>query len=162
MLNFILGAIAGTPWWVWVVFVYLLFIGIKSMKRRNVYLPKLFIIPIVLTAIKYKVFFLGGLNIWTAYFVSLIIGLGVGYRIAIHEKIRILKQSTSIELSGSYHTFIILMLFFSIKYVFGYLYDVNSALSAEYLNIEIAISGLFSGYFLGKSLNYLRRFIVSA
>ncbi len=33
---------------------YLLFVGIKSIKTRVIYLPKLFIIPLILLAIKYK------------------------------------------------------------------------------------------------------------
>ena len=61
--------ILGAPYWTWVILVYLIFIGIKAMQKRVVYLPKLFIVPIVLTALKYKVFLSGDSYILAIYFI---------------------------------------------------------------------------------------------
>jgi hypothetical protein len=53
-MNEFLQIIKGTPLYVWVILVYLLFVGTKSIKTRVIYLPKLFIVPLILLAIKYK------------------------------------------------------------------------------------------------------------
>ena len=50
LTQFIAKTILGTPWWAWSVLLYLLFIGTKALQTRVVYLPKLFIIPVVLSA----------------------------------------------------------------------------------------------------------------
>ena len=55
IIKFIIHTIIGTPWWVWIILVYLLFVGIKALKPRIVYLPKLFIIPAVLSSMQYKI-----------------------------------------------------------------------------------------------------------
>ncbi len=158
--KFIVNTVLGTPWWVWIVFVYLLFIGIKALKQRAVYLPKLFIIPIIFSAIKYKIFLNANLQIWVAYSANLAIAILIGYAVAAHEQIKIIKQNTSIEIPGNMQTLIILMCFFCIKYVFGYLHATEPYLSKQFFVWEISISGLLSGYFLGKTLSYLRRFII--
>lgn len=53
-MNEFVHIIKGTPLYVWAILCYLLFVGIKSIKTRVIYLPKLFIIPLILLAIKYK------------------------------------------------------------------------------------------------------------
>ena len=150
----ILHIISGTPLWVWFVLYYLLVVGIKATKERDVYLPKLFIIPVVLTAMKYKIFINATMDIWITYFITLIIGLMIGYMVASREKIEV--SNMMVRLQGSYQTLIILLLFFSVKYIFGYLNAAHPELIAEYLNIEIVCSGIFSGYFLGKAVRYLK------
>ena len=44
------------------------------------------------------------------------------------------------------------------KYIFGYLNASNQAPHVYYMFAEMFISGIFSGYFFGKALNYLYRF----
>lgn len=48
-----LDLLKGTPIWVWILFAYLIFIGVKSLKTRSVFIPKLFIVPLVLIFTKY-------------------------------------------------------------------------------------------------------------
>ena len=40
--------ITGAPLWVWIVLIYLISIGIRSMYNRSVYVPTLFLIPTAL------------------------------------------------------------------------------------------------------------------
>ena len=58
LLPQLLKIISDTPTWIWFVFGYLIFIGIRATDNRIVYIPKLFIIPLVLSRLKYKVFLL--------------------------------------------------------------------------------------------------------
>lgn len=60
----------------------------------------------------------------------------------------------SIVLPGSPKTLILLMCFFAVKYFFGYLKVAHGFLFEKYGFIEIIVSGIFSGYFIGRSLAY--------
>ncbi|NRA73805.1 MAG: hypothetical protein HRU36_03580 [Rickettsiales bacterium] len=159
LFSFIFNMIMGTPSWVWFIFGYLLFVGIKATTSRIVYLPKLLIIPIVLTGTKYKAFMNATIAIWSNYLVCFLIGILVGFKFAESQKIKVVKSHLKIELSGSYSTLIILISFFTVKYVFGYLYATHQGLYKELIVFEIGISGIFSGYFLGKAIKYLSYYL---
>jgi hypothetical protein len=141
-----------TPTWVWGVLAYLLVVGIKAMRDRIVYLPKLFIMPIILMGLKYKAL------ISVIYMGFMLIGVFIGVIIGRRTDVKICKDLKSIELPGSYFTLILLLLFFSIKYVFGYLEATQFEIVEQYGFIEISISGILSGYFLGRSIFYVYRY----
>lgn len=60
-----------------------------------------------------------------------------------------------LKLPGTYWTLIVLMSFFVVKYIFGYINAIQTDIYQELQVFEVSISGLFSGYFLGKAINYL-------
>lgn len=158
LLEFVKNAISGTPVWVWVIFVYLSLVGLKATRNRVIYLPKLYIIPIILIGLQYETFFSKN-NFYIALYLSLLfIGLGVGILSVLKTPIKILKDLKSIELPGSYSTLIILLLFFCVKYIFGYLEATNPILYGQYEFFEISINAAFSGFFLGRTLTYTYRF----
>lgn len=150
--------ISGTPTWVWVILVYLIILGIKSFKTRVVYIPKLFIIPIALSAMKYKLFIAGGFIVWFGYCLCLLLASYLSFRSCNMQKVTIIKETISVELPGTYWSLIIFISFFVIKYIFGYIAATNQALYNDIQIFELYISGLFSGYFLGKAISYLIKF----
>lgn len=158
LFEFIKNAISGTPVWVWVVFVYLLLVGLKATRNRIIYLPKLYIIPIILIGLQYDTFISGNVFYIALYFSLLCVGLGIGVLSVLRTPIKIFKDLKSIELPGSYSTLIILFLFFCVKYIFGYLQATNPMLYGQNEFLEISIGAAFSGFFLGRTLNYTYRF----
>lgn len=158
LVEFFINAITGTPTWVWVIFVYLLLIGYKATRTRVIYLPKLYIIPIILIGLQYKLFLSGNLFNIVLYLSFLSVGVGIGILSVLKTSVKILKELKSIELPGNYSTLILLFLFFCIKYIFGYLQATNAVLASEYAFLEIAIVATFTGFFLGRTLNYTYRF----
>ncbi len=148
--------IKGTPFWVWLVLLYLLFIGVRSLNTRIVYLPKLFIIPLVLLLIKYKIFL-------SQYSVVLILAIVFGsvlnFIMHTNSKVEIIKNSKSVKLPGSYSTLLILIFFFVVKYFLGYLSATDPDLAIKYSLFEIIISGLLSGYFLGRAIYYIYKYL---
>jgi len=154
-MNKAIAIIIGTPIWVWGILIYLIFVGIKAINTRIVYLPKIFIIPLVLMAVKYKTF----LSNDVLMFISIIItGSIFSFWIHRYTKVNILKEKLSVEIPGNYTTLIILLAFFSVKYFFGYLNDAMPAVAVKYKDIELLTSGLFSGYFLGRAMRYFYQF----
>src|SRR5690606_28048574 len=62
-LKFMRGIIhwiTGAPWWASALLAYLLYIGWKATKPQTIWLPRLFIVPIILTGL-----FL--MNLWRSH-----------------------------------------------------------------------------------------------
>jgi hypothetical protein len=156
MLKFITNAILGTPVWVWAIFAYLLFTGIKATKSRTVHPSKLFIKPVVLMLLKYKIFMslTAGLVYGAGYLLAIVIALIIFNK----DQIIIDQQNKQIIVPGNYTDLIILLLFFSVKYVFGYLAAVQPVQYNSILLWEVLVSSLLTGYFFGRTLNYLYRY----
>lgn len=154
----IFKVISGTPMWVWFILGYLIFIGIRATRARVVYIPKLFIVPLVLFGLKYKMLIVVSLSVGLGYFICLFLSSFLGYKHSAMQKIEIIKESMSVKLPPNYWILVVLMAFFAMKYIFGYI----SIISPEYYHdvqiFELGISGLFSGYFLGKAIYYLMKF----
>lgn len=155
-MNEFVHIIKGTPLYVWAILCYLLFVGIKSIKTRVIYLPKLFILPLILLAIKYKTL----LSDDALVFCLVIIGGSIAsFFTNTGNTIKVIKKEWSIEVSGGYGTLIVLLSFFLVKYYFGYLKSTDPDLFFKYSIIESIISGLFSGYFIGRALAFTYQYL---
>jgi hypothetical protein len=159
LLSIIIEIISGTPIWVWFVFGYILFVGIKAMRPGLVYIPKLFIISAVFPALKYKTFLLGGVFIWMSYFICLFLSSFLSFKFSSKQKVKIVKESMSVKLPGTYLTLVVLVLFFILEYFFGYINVAQHDLYKKLQVFEVVICGIFSGYFFGKAVNYLNCYL---
>ena len=159
IMQIIFKIICGTPKWVWIVFCYVLFIGIKAIRTRIVYITKLFIVPVILTGVKYKMFLNATISIWSCYCLCLLISTLLSFKFAKNKGSEFIRGELRVRVQGSYSILIILMAFFLVKYIFGYLYATNYDIYSQIMILEIGVSGLFSGYFFWKALNYLHCYI---
>jgi hypothetical protein len=154
----IISIMRGTPVWVWVVLAELLYVGIKATRSRVVYLPTLFIIPVLLLGLKYKTFFSREIVIFMGVVMVSALVSFVAHRNA---RVEVLKNSYAVRLSGSYSTLVVLLSFFAVKYYFGYMHSTMPEVAAQYDTIETIISGIFSGYFWGRSFSYVSKYFES-
>ncbi|ETZ05258.1 hypothetical protein K737_300307 [Holospora undulata HU1] len=154
MTNF-LQIIKSTPFYVWGIFAYVLFFGIKNIKTRIVYVPKFFIFPLLLFFIQYKNFFSQNSRAFT-----LIVFLATLGSFFVHrsKKVKVIKSLKSVEVIGSYIPLLILLFVFFMKYYLGYLESMDYEIFSKYLSFENRISGAFSGYFLGRAINYVYQY----
>jgi len=157
LLKIVLGIIKGTLWYVWAILGYILYIGIKSTQTRTIWIPKLFIIPIIFLGLKVNSFLNADLITRINYLFCLIAGCIIGYLFIATRIIEVNKKDTHIKLSGSYQTLILLILFFWIKYLFGFLKSTKPEIVENYLVLEHLISLLVSGYFLGSALHCFKK-----
>lgn len=151
--------IAGTPLWVWSILAGVLYVGIKSLKDREIFWPMLFVMPVIIMGLKLKTL-IGG-NLWLNLG-SLAVGLLLGGKHALQTSIKVFKATKSISIPGSYSTLIAAGLFFVLKYAFGYLESSGSDLAIEYAAAETVGSGTISGYLLGKAATLVYRYFISA
>lgn len=155
-MELIWSFVTGTPIWVWCVLGYIVFVGIQAINERIVAIPKLFIIPAILITIRYQVFLSEHALLCC---LSIFVGVGLGFWITAKKPGVILKDNNSVRLQGSYVTLVMLLSFFLLKYVFGYLNSVQNPIALEYASIEVFVSALLTGSFLGRGLYYLYRSI---
>lgn len=150
----------GTPWWVFVIFGYLVFVGISAMKDRNVYIPRMFIVPVILIFIKFRFFATAPVPQILEFAVGMAVGLGFGYLRALAIPVVLARTHGALYLRmpGSLETIVLFMGFFAIRYVFGYMESQHHDLFHRYRIVEIGISSLFSGYFWGRSFGFLRTY----
>ena len=150
--------ISHTPVWVWGVLGYLLIVGIKATLPQTIFLPKIFIIPLVMLALKTNILFtqsgwvfLGVISIATM----------ISFWLHQHTKIVAIKPKLLITIPGTYITLIILMAFFIERYVFSYWQHALPELANQYQLCDIIISGIFFGYVFGKAIRYAYRYYQS-
>lgn len=142
-----------TPWWVYIVFIYLITRGIQATKDRILSLPQLFIIPCILLIInglrlvKYPLW-----STWGTYGAAIFLGMVVGSCIGSRQLIKVNTQEKTVILPGSYQTLVFLMIVFVSRYLSGYLQATNPILAQQYLLYILGLNGLITGIFLGHRL----------
>lgn len=162
LVSFLTIAFEKTPTWVWVLLAYLIHIGIKSMVPQKVYLPRFFIMPIVLTIMKYKEFLKGGDTLLLLYILGITITSFIGYQLTKKDKVQIFKDELAVKVPANPYMLIITLSFFILKYYFGYCYARYPDTTSLLLTIDMIVSGLFSGYFLGKAICYTNTYCKTA
>ena len=117
----IIHLLTGVPWWVSALLVYLLYIGFKATRPRTIWLPRLFILPTILTSL-----LLTGLlqksnvQVLAAYFVSFMVGSVISWLIFRKIQLTFDKPKLIVHLPGSYIRLILLISPFTFKYYCGY------------------------------------------
>ena len=156
-------AILGTPIWVWLALVYLIFIGIINLKTRVQKLYTIFILPVIFLLIfiqslisNYKF----SLYPWTIWLTALFLSIIFSWLLFKNIKIKADKQKKLIQIAGSKSTLFLVLTVFIVKYFFGYVEDVKPLISENsiFITLKLIFSGGISGLFIGRALCYLYKY----
>ena len=163
MLSNIVEAIwqtlVNTPWWVYLILVYCVLIGVKASKPGIVSIWKMLFIPVIFLYMSLHTvlnsFVLTQLVI-LSYVASLVIGSLLGAFQASRQQVRVDRPHFLIGLSGSWSTLIIILLIFVIKYYFGYAIGADPHLlqNTHFELVMLAATGITTGLFVGRTLYY--------
>jgi len=96
------------------------------------------------------------ITIWLA---AILVGILVGFFLIYRVDIQVDKPNLLIHTPGTWSTLIIVLIIFASKYYFAYQLGIDPAL-ANQSNFEfslLAVSGLCSGFFLGRLVCYFYR-----
>ncbi|TNF67512.1 MAG: hypothetical protein EP298_06910 [Gammaproteobacteria bacterium] len=164
IITTIYYTLAYTPWWVYVLFIYLLFIGIKASKPSHKPISKLAIIPAIFLILSIESLInqtnLHGINL-LAYAIALVIGIIIGFIIACFIGAQATKENNKyiIILPGSWLTLILILIIFISKYYFGFKVGDNPNLIHNlYFTITmLSVYGVTAGLFIGRFIFYLMR-----
>lgn len=155
----LLSILAGTPWWVWVLFIYLLMIGVNSLYDRTVHVYRLGVMPTIFfvwsfysLSSKPFIFFL----LWMAFcFVGILINARSFSRLPIS-----INKSGLVRIPGSLTPLILSLLFFALKYFLGVSYALNPMLKFNVLvtSFDVGLSGFIAGIAWGRFLSLFYRY----
>lgn len=153
--------IKDTPWWVFVLLAYLIFIGIKALKSQTVSFKKLLILPALFAIWNISWLFThseGKYSYFALWFIGIVLGGVIGWQFVRTWKVKADHKTKTITLPGSPTTLIFILLVFVIRYIFGYLEAVNPNPSAEFLEINAGVSGILTGIFIGRTVELYRKY----
>ncbi|MCX9022508.1 hypothetical protein NLN94_20670 [Citrobacter portucalensis] len=160
MAEFVLGMLEHTPVWVYLLFAFLLYRGIKARTPATVTLEKLALIPAIFLfwdiydLIIYRDPTLITYIQWT---IGIISGAIIGYILINPDRLSRSSAPRSIHRPADYSALPFMLLAFGVKYVLGVLNatapDVlrQPAMSA----LAIITGGMFAGVFVGKFTRYV-------
>ena len=156
----------NTPWWVYVLFVYLISLGIKASKTRVIPFFKLLVIPVLFgwMAVHAWIYQIGVTPLTTKVFlISNLITIILGWVYVYRQKLRVDKAHMLIETPGTWTTMLVILLIFVSKYYCGYRMGVDPTIVKNtYFDAAfLAVSGLCTGYFIGRALCWLYRLFTS-
>jgi len=151
-----------TPWFVYFIFFYVVYMGLRSLRPRTIPFWQIFPLPALLV--------LWSLTIvssrWDKSLISLgtgigtfLVGAAVGWWILSFYKIRIERFRGTIALPGSKWTLALALSIFAVRYYFGYIYATQAHIPSHFILIDFSISGFLIGNFIGRALRYLRLYI---
>jgi hypothetical protein len=154
-------AILNTPPWVWLLFAFLMFLGVRALKPSTTSLPRLAILP--------AVFFVWGVygviaaygvhaSSIAAWLAAFVIGVGCGTLLARTTTLEADRTNGRVRVAGGPSTLILILVIFAAKYVFGFLHATQPALFADarWWVSEIALSGALAGMFAGRLVGLWR------
>ncbi len=164
MIDFISGILIHTPFWVYLILLFLLSRGIKARKPATVTLEKLAIIPAIFLIwdiydlLVFRTLTLATGSLWL---VGLLSGAAMGYILIKRTAIARAAAPRSLYRAADYSALPFMMLAFAVKYVLG----VMSAIAPDVLlrpgvsAFAIITGGLFAGVFVGKFVRYVRVYL---
>ena len=154
--------IINTPWWVFAIFIYVLFIGIRAFWDRKIYnIMQLLTVPLILSGfslmglVRNYGFSLYGLNY---FLLASLMGIILGYFYASKSGVQVASDLKYIIIPGNFITLILMLLIFSKKYFLGYKYSIDQALKDNiyYMLFDIITSGFLIGILFGRSIYYAK------
>ena len=160
-MGMLMQFLTGTPVWVWVLLVFLLWRGINGLKPAETSLAKLAIIPVIFAVWGvYGIVVHYGVSVASLLpsLLGLAAGTGFGWWLLRHLRITVDAATGRLHRPADYTLLPLLMTTFVVKYGFEATLAVNPAMaqSANFRIAHLLLSGIFTGIFIGKFLRYAR------
>ena len=154
--------IGGAPWWVYVLLIYLLSIGIKAIKARTISIKKVSLLPLFFLAWGlyglYGKWMLGFGSLIPVWFIFLGLGAYLGWQEVHGWRISADHQKGEITIPGHYSTLVLIILIFSLKFFWGYVYAARTEISYWIYFSDTLTSSLVTGFFVGRASFFLKSF----
>jgi|ERR1700674_371419 len=162
-MPMIFQIIAGTPWWVWILFLFLLWIGIRALKTsiapfwRLLILPTVFFVWGVVGVVMRYPITATSLGLWLIAFAF---GVGLGVLTAANTAVRADRSHRLIEIPGNKFTLVLILVIFVTKYAFGVLQGMQPGIVADprYFVADLGVSGLLAGMWAGRLVGIWRKY----
>lgn len=157
MHHSIWQAIASTPWWVAILFIYAACIGYRATKPYEIPLRNLMLSACLLsglTAIALSTHIPptpANLGVWAN---MMLFGAGISWLHLRIKQVKISPDGKRLEMPGSWNIFLIMIVILVIKYYMGFQFSLSfnpDLLKSPKIAFTLmALYGLFTGSFLGR------------
>lgn len=151
---FVNSLLENTPWWVFIIFFFLLYWGIRSLKPSKMHINHVIAFPILLLCWSLIGFFREWNVSWLLpifWLIFLLLGAYLGWRFTKNWKIGVNREYGFLFLPGTKSTLILVSVLFVFKYGFGVLYKFFPIPSLSILLIDAIGTGFLTGIFSGRS-----------
>ena len=143
----------GTPWYVYLVIIYIVKISPNIIKGGSIHMKKLVILPAVFLCLSFNEIFYT--NTSTEQIIVWVLSLLFGAYILgwlPYQRIRVTPAKTphTLYVPGSWWSLALIIVTFIIKYAIGALTSMHHAFSAMELYGLLLLSGVFTGAFVGR------------
>jgi len=163
MENFI-QILLPTPWWVYVLFAYILYVGIKATRMRSVPVLQLFIAPSIFTILSIHTL-VGRISDHLLYIIpwgiATAVGIAIGW-IEMHRlNIIVDRKNHLLKIPGSVFTLILFLLFFGSKYYYGFMSatDPERTKEIQFVIFILLISGIGTGIMWVRGFGYFFKYL---
>jgi hypothetical protein len=155
-MEMIIGIATGTPVWVWVVFAYGIYTGIKALGERRVSLKTMILLPGVFLFLSVpSLVGIVGQNPLVAlvWGLCLLAGLVLGWYLLTPEPVSVDRTAGTLVVPGTWTVLVLFVTIFTVKFVYGFEQAVNPELAAQpgFLLGVFALSGLSTGIVIGRT-----------
>lgn len=159
-MSLLIEIIKTTPWWIYVVFCFLILTGLKSTKSRTVSVRQLFFLPFILMFLNL---------VWLSerihnnshllifWFLGLAAGALVGWLMVRKWTVKT-ERYDQISLPPSWSVFILILLFFMIRYYFLFNYEMHPRAARHLFMADSLASGIMTGIFIGRAYHLFTKY----
>jgi hypothetical protein len=155
-----------TPWWVYVLFGFILYVGIKATKMRSIPVRQLFIGPSIFTVLSIYIL-VGRIGDHFLYIIpwgiASIIGIAIGW-VEMHRlNIIVDRKNRLLKIPGSAFTLILFLLFFGSNYYYGFLSatDPERVKQIQFVIYILLVSGIGTGIMWVRGFGYFFKYVTS-
>jgi hypothetical protein len=154
--------LSGAPWWVYVLFIYLVSIGIKSTKLRTIPIKRVVLFPLFFVAWSgyelYKNVSLGLPSLILWWVVFLVVGAYFGFKEVHSWRFQKDRHKGLITIPGNYSTLVLVVLIFVLKFFWGYFYATLSSVPHWIYFADTSTSSLVTGFFVGRAIVFFKSY----
>jgi len=159
-----LGAfVKGIPWWVYIVFIYLVNLGIKAMRPRTVSISRVVILPVFFVAWSfyglYVKLLLGLFSLIPLWFICVALGTYCGIKEVQSWRYQSDHRKGMITIPGNYSTLVLVLVIFGLKFFWGSMYATLPEIPVWVYFVDSMTSGFVSGFFVGRAAILFRRYL---
>ena len=154
--------IINTPIWVWPLFAFLIFIGFRCGKMRVVKLNFLYIMPSVYLALSLKNIITTEVNIImiAGWLGGILTATYVSWYFHRNVIVSPDHKNKLIRLPGEWLTLSLIIVYFSIRYYYGYKTSITPEITQDiqFMTIFNIIFGMATGLFFGRAIRFIQKY----
>ncbi|MCI0381522.1 MAG: hypothetical protein L0207_00495 [Chlamydiae bacterium] len=154
--------ISGAPWWIYLIFIYLVIIGIQSMKPRTISIKRVVLLPLLFVAWSfyglYEKVLLGFSSLIFPWIIFLALGAYLGVKEVYFWHFHKDHQKGTITIPGNYSTLVLILLIFILKFSWGYIYAARTEIPYWIYLSDIITSSLVTGFFVGRAAFFFKSY----